>query len=142
MQARECSFRLANGRTCHAAATRNQPFCRHHGPKPAVAGPPPLSRRDRYSRLARWADLGRRVPWLDPSQVPSEAYSILESLLEDGTTGISDREAGRLLRGLLRRLGSVPFPLPGEPGVSGDPADPQLLSQMLAALGQQGLGRP
>lgn len=116
----ECQFILPTGHKCRCAATRNQPFCRHHGPKPP--GLPPLSRRQRYSRLARWALLGREIPQLELTQIPFEAYDILLSLLEDGSAGISDRGAGRLLRGLLRRFGSVPF---SPPVYKPDAATPQ-----------------
>ncbi len=95
----ECRYTLPNGRKCRGLAVHNQPFCRHHGPK--FSGPPPLPRRERYSRLSRWARLSRQLPWLAPSEIPSEFQNILLSLLENG---ISDREAGRLLRGLLLRL--------------------------------------
>jgi hypothetical protein len=153
MQARECHFRLPNGRKCRAAATRNQPFCRHHRPKPAVAGPPPLRKRDLYCRLGHWAHVSRNIPWFDPAEIPDEIYGILYSLLQDDVGGISDREAGRLLRGLLRRVGQVPFPLPGSSGADArsasfpmpmparqpadaDPlADPAALNRMMAALG-------
>ncbi len=109
---RECAFILPSGRKCRCAATRNQAVCRHHAPRPAIPGPPPTLRRELYSRHIRWTQLGRLTPWLDPAEIPNEVHSILRSLLEDGPLGISDREAGRLLRGLLRRLGQVPFPLP------------------------------
>jgi hypothetical protein len=120
MQAPECKFRLPNGHKCRCVATRNQPFCRHHGPK--SAGPPPLRRRDRYSRLARWAQLSRTLPWIEPSEIPFEIWAILHSLLEDD---ISDREAGRLLRALLQRHGDVPFPLPNEINAPPAPASPE-----------------
>lgn len=95
----ECRYTLPNGRKCRGLAVHNQPFCRHHGPK--FSGPPPLPRRERYSRLSRWARLSRQLPWLDAADIPGEFHNILLSLLENG---ISDREAGRLLRGLLLRL--------------------------------------
>jgi len=143
----ECCFTLPNGCKCRCAATRNQPFCRHHMPHSAG---PSISRRDRYSRIARWSQLSRGLAWLDPEEIPMEIYSILLSLLEDGPRGISDREAGRLLRGLLRRLGSVPFALPDpEPSPASAPAGPntraghdldsRLLSALLA-LGQAQAG--
>jgi hypothetical protein len=152
--ARECTHTLPTGRKCHCPATRNQALCRHHAPKPAVPGPPPLPKRDRYSRLARWTNLGRDIPWLAAAEIPSEIFNILYCLLEDG---ISDREAGRLLRGLLRRLGSVPFPVPDPSGASAplpeqprlappsvaapfvDPGayDPALLDSLLQSLGQR-----
>jgi hypothetical protein len=109
---RECSFILSTGRKCHGAANHNQALCRHHMPKPAHPGPPPAPKSERYSRIARWARLGRSLPWLDAAEIPSEIFNILYCLIEDGEGGISDHEAGRLLRGLLRRIGSVPFAIP------------------------------
>jgi hypothetical protein len=160
--ARECSYILPTGRNCRCPATRNQALCRHHAPKPAVAGPPPLAKRDRYSRLWHWAELSRGIPWLEPSEIPIEIYSILYALLQDDTLGISDREAGRLLRGLLRRLGSVPFsmpdsldmepeaaqpaprvlaaPPPSERKPAPPPLDPALFSSLLSSLERQVFG--
>jgi hypothetical protein len=115
MKVTECAFILPNGQKCRAAANRNQTLCRHHAP--AVSGPPPIRKSELYSRIRQWSHLGRRLPWLDKADIPIEIYGILLALLEDGDTGISDREAGRLLRGLLRRLGAIPFPMP-------DPVDP------------------
>ncbi len=119
----ECCFILPSGKKCRCAATRNQAVCRHHAPKPAFPGPPPVPKCDVYSRHNRWTRLGRNIPWLDSVEIPSEIYEILCCLIEDGPRGISDREAGRLLRGLLRRLGSVPFPIPEPPGMP-SPAQP------------------
>ncbi len=124
MRARECSHLLRTGHRCRCAALRNQPWCRHHAPKKAPAGPPPLRARDRYSRLSHWSDVGRTLAWIDPAEIPGEAYSILCALLEDGVGGISDRQAGRLLRGLLRRIGQVPFLPPGPPSVPTAPSQP------------------
>jgi len=124
MRARECSHLLANGHRCRCAAIRNQPWCRHHAPQGAAAPPPPLRARDRFSRLARWSGAVHRMPLLGPAEIPIQIYGILMSLLEDGDGGISDRQAGRLLRGYLRRLGKVPFPVPGRrpaPGASAPP---------------------
>src|ERR1700733_5116649 len=105
MQVRECAFRLPNGKQCRCAATRNQPFCRHHGPKPAVAGPPPIPANELYSRLRCWREMGREIPWLDPSEIPGAIDTIHYALLNDG---ISDLAAGRFLRALTKRLGCVP----------------------------------
>lgn len=104
----ECIHILPNGQKCRGTATRGHEFCRHHGPKPLGGGPPAPQPR-RISRIARWSSLSRNLPWIDPADLPIEAYSILLALLEDGVAGISDREAGRLLRGIVRRHGSVPF---------------------------------
>jgi hypothetical protein len=111
MQVRECAFRLPNGKQCRCAATRNQPFCRHHGPKPAVAGPPPIPANELYSRLRCWRQMGREIPWLDPSEIPGAIDTIHYALLNDG---ISDLAAGRFLRALTKRLGCVPSQLPGD----------------------------
>ena len=104
----ECTHILPNGQKCRGTATRGHEFCRHHGPKP-LGGAPPAPRPRQISRVARWSNLSRKLPWLDPADLPIEAYAILLALLEDGVAGISDREAGRLLRGIVRRHGSVPF---------------------------------
>jgi hypothetical protein len=109
MQVRECAFRLPNGKQCRCAATRNQPFCRHHGPKPAVAGPPPIPANQLYSRLRCWREMGREIPWLDPSEIPGAIDAIQYALLNDG---ISDLAAGRFLRALIKRLGCLPSELP------------------------------
>jgi hypothetical protein len=113
----ECRHALPNGQKCRCAATRNQKFCRHHGPKadPARNGAAAVPKNERYSRIRRWSALNRVLPSIDQAEIPFEAYSIFEALLRDGETGISDREAGRLLRSLFRRYGSVPFPFPSEP---------------------------
>ena len=118
----QCCFTLPNGKKCRCAATRNQQFCRHHAPKAAA---PSIPKRERLTRVRRWGTLNRMLPSIDPAEIPFEAYSIFEALLRDGPRGISDREAGRLLRGLFRRHGSVPFPLPSEEGAP--PATPPAL---------------
>ena len=124
MQVRECAFRLPTGKQCRCAATRNQPFCRHHGPKPAVAGPPPISPDQMYSRLRCWRQMGREIPWLDPSEIPGAIDNIHYALLNDG---ISDLAAGRFLRALIKRLGYIPTHLPEDvqkdtPGFAPHPA--------------------
>jgi hypothetical protein len=123
--AAECAFILSSGKKCRCVATRNQRFCRHHG---SAAAPRPRQPR-RYSRLAHWRDLGRYVGLIPLEEIPFDAYSILQALLEDGPVGISDRVAGRLLRALLLRYGSVPFNPPGadaepEPMPQSSPAVP------------------
>jgi len=112
MQAPECRFILRNGEKCRCVARRDHIFCRHHAPHPPVRSTLPDAR---YSRLAHWRDLGRAVATLPPEEVPFEAYVVLEALLQDGVGGISDRKAGSLLRGLLRRHGRVPFAAPEAP---------------------------
>jgi hypothetical protein len=108
----ECTFILPNGQKCRCIACRNQDRCRHHAPKPSAATPRPLPKHLLFSRHRRWSSLGREIPTMHPTQAPTDIYDILLALLTDGEQGISDREAGRLLRGLLRLLGSVPFPAP------------------------------
>jgi hypothetical protein len=112
MQARECEFRLASGRKCRAAANRNQPFCRHHAPVPAVPGPPPIPKEELYSDLRRWRRLGSQLHSMPVGEVPHAIWDILQCLVDRGpnSTGhISDLTAGRFLRTLLTRLGDVPF---------------------------------
>ncbi len=150
---RECSFILPNGNKCHCAATRNLDVCRHHAPKPAVPGPPPIPRRERYSDLIRWRTLGSRLPWMPKTQIPSAVYEILQCLVDRGENSsgrISDLTAGRYLRALLNRLGDVPFPDPdfaAEATPSASPAsvgslDPKELEALLAALVAPALNTP
>ena len=146
----ECTFILPNGQKCRCIACRNQDRCRHHAPKPSAATPRPLPKHLLFSRHRRWSSLGREIPTMHPTQAPTDIYDILLALLTDGEQGISDREAGRLLRGLLRLLGSVPFPAPAPPEVLADGVeipefdpealagrkyDPDLLNALLASLG-------
>jgi len=123
---RECCFILPNGLKCRCAATRNQALCRHHAPKPAADGPPPVPKCERYSDLSRWRRLGSKLRWMPLSAIPYTIHEILECLVDrgdDSTGRISDLTAGRFLRALLTRLGSVPFPEPGpEPYPASDPA--------------------
>ncbi|HEX4067627.1 MAG TPA: hypothetical protein VHZ09_16525 [Acidobacteriaceae bacterium] len=113
MNVLECRYILPTGQTCRCAALRNQRFCRHHAPRPLFAGPPPLPKRQQYSRLSRWRRLGQAATWLDPAEIPVEILGILESLLGQNAEPISNLAAGRYLRALLRRLGHLPFTLPG-----------------------------
>ncbi len=108
----ECTFILSNGKKCRCAATRHQEFCRHHGPKPANAGPRPAARRSRYTDHAKWCALGRNLRWLDPREIPFTVHHILESMIRPRPERLSDLVAGRYLRLLLLRLGQVPFPRP------------------------------
>ncbi|HEX4067934.1 MAG TPA: hypothetical protein VHZ09_18080 [Acidobacteriaceae bacterium] len=119
---RECCFILPNGLKCRCAATRNKALCRHHAPKPATAGPPPIPKCERYSDLIRWRRLGSKLQWMPLSEIPYTIRELLECLVDrgdDSTGRISDLTAGRFLRALLTRLGRVPFP---EPGPEPDPA--------------------
>jgi hypothetical protein len=144
----ECSQTLPSGQKCRCLALRDRDACRHH-----CAGPlPPLApRRGGFSRITRWRNLGLTVHTLPARDIPFHAFVLLGALLADGDDGISDREAGRLLRVLLRRHGSIPFaPPPGVkvgPDPDPDPApsagsvpqdlsqmfSPELLDQMLAS---------
>lgn len=109
MQAPECKFRLPNGHKCRCVATRHQSFCRHHGAQPA-----PRPKHD--ARRANWRELTTFLPHLAPSEIPPIVRVLLESLLHDDHRGVSDRYAGRTLRALLRRHGSVPAIRPDGPG--------------------------
>jgi hypothetical protein len=111
----ECTFILPAGRNCRCPATRNQLFCRHHAPKLAVPGPPPIPKHRRYSTLARWRSLGQNLQWLDPSEISLTIYEILECLAGTSSDRISELTAGRYLHILLQRLGQVPFPPPEIP---------------------------
>jgi hypothetical protein len=168
MQARECTFRLASGRKCHAAANRNQPFCRHHAPAQAVPAPPRIPRSERYSNLIRWRSLGSRLSTMPVDEIPQEIWALLQCLIDRGpnSTGrISDLTAGRFLRALLNRLGDVPFsdpdialasePLdtpahfpgagPAAPAFAaphGNASSAKELSALFAALGVPQLGVP
>ena len=110
MQAPECKFRLPNGHKCRCVATRNQTFCRHHGAEPA-----PHPARD--ARRTNWRDLTASLPTTQTSALPYlvYVYVLLEALLYDDDRGVSDRYAGRTLRNVLRRYGSVPATLPNDP---------------------------
>jgi hypothetical protein len=143
----ECTQILPTGQKCRALALRGRDACRHH-----LAGPPPprAPRRGGFSRISRWRDLGLTVHTLPAHDIPFQTFVLLGALLADGDDGISDREAGRLLRVLLRRHGRIPFaPPPGvrveldEPGPAsaagstpqdfGQMFSPELLDQMLAS---------
>jgi hypothetical protein len=120
----ECTHRLAAGRKCRGAALRGQPFCRHHDPNAAAPTQRPITQYERFSRHRRWIGIHHALPWFTPAEIPIEVFAILHALLEDGDQGISDREAGRLLRALLRRIGDVPFPLPDPDGPASEPPAP------------------
>ena len=149
---RECSFILSSGRKCRCAATRNQPVCRHHAPKPIVPTPPRPAKSECYSDLIRWRQLGCNLPWLDPASLASEVYDLLQCLIDRGenSTGhISDLTAGRFLRVLLNRIGDVPFPSPESAPTalhlapqSVPPLDNQSADALLATLAKQGLFSP
>lgn len=99
----ECTFILPSGKKCRCMASRNHKFCRHHG---APQRPRPATGEKPWSRVACWRDLGRALPGFPKEEIPTELLYILESLLHGM---ISDRTAGRILRGLLKRCGDVPL---------------------------------
>jgi hypothetical protein len=153
----ECTFILLNGRNCRCPATRNQLFCHHHAPKPAVPGPPPIPKNRLYSTLARWRALGQNLQWLDSRELPLAVYEILDCLIGKGNDRISDLSAGRYLRALLHRIGEVPFPLPDveQPApqptatsalpsglASGRKLGPQDFDALVRAFGDSGLVPP
>ena len=113
----ECRVVYPDGQRCRCRATDRHVFCRHHAPQPRV---PTLRNRAVPSR--RWIDLRRALPTLDPAEIPPAILYILSLLLEESPSRISDRNAGELLRALLRRCASVPFTLPGDPAPQPDPA--------------------
>ena len=126
----ECTFVRRNGRKCRAAANRNQAFCRHHAPKPASDGPPPIAKRNIYTNLAKWRALGRDLRWLDPAEIPFNVYEILNALTgANPGDHLSDLIAGRYLRALLTKIGEVPFP---QPGLEPSAAPPQAPSSQAA----------
>jgi hypothetical protein len=121
----ECSHILVNGQKCRCLALRGTSRCLHHCP--TALRPPAQPARPLFSRISRWRDLSRTVHTLPASDIPYHAFAILGSLIPDGDEGISDREAGRLLRALLRRHGAIPFPPPAgahihEENPASDPA--------------------
>jgi hypothetical protein len=113
----ECRFRYPDGQRCRCRATDQHVFCRHHAPQPRV---PTL--RNRAVPFRRWLDLRRALPTLDPAEIPPAILYVLSLLLQENPTRISDRNAGELLRALVRRCGSIPFTLPGDPAPEPDPA--------------------
>jgi hypothetical protein len=135
----ECRHTLRNGQKCRGAATRNHDFCRHHGPKPALAGPPPTAQCDRYSRLGRWRSFARQLPWLPPDQIPLAVYEVLGALTGlNPVDRLSAPVAGRYLGVLLSRLGRIPFPQPGFAEPSAPPAPPPPARDPVADLSDFG----
>jgi hypothetical protein len=113
----ECAFILPGGRKCRCMATRNHPFCRHHGAPPSGK---PRRDPDRWSRLACWRDFGRTAAKTPKPETVLQAMNVLESLRGNR---ISDRTAGRLLRIYLQRWDELPLvPAPETGWDSGDPA--------------------
>src|SRR5580698_1073763 len=99
----ECRHVFSNGKRCRCAATPAHVFCRQHAPQPRV----PTLR-------------SRALPTLDRAEIPPAILYLLSTLLEQDR--ISDRNAGALLRALLRRFGSVPFTLADDPAPEPDSA--------------------
>ncbi len=106
----ECRHIFSNGQRCRCRATDRHVFCRQHAPQPRV---PTL--RNCAIPFRRWIDLRRALPTLDRAEIPPAILFVLDTLLQEGPRGISDRSAGALLRALLRRFGQVPFTLPDDP---------------------------
>jgi|HubBroStandDraft_4_1064222.scaffolds.fasta_scaffold30941_1 hypothetical protein len=111
----ECRHVFSNGKRCRCAATPAHVFCRQHAPQPRV---PTL--RNRATPFRNWLDLRRALPTLDRAEIPPAILYLLSTLLEQDR--ISDRNAGALLRALLRRFGSVPFTLADDPAPEPDSA--------------------
>ena len=113
----ECRFVYPEGQRCRCRATDRHVFCRQHAPQPRV---PTL--RNRTIPFRSWIDLRRALPTLDRAEISPAILFVLDALLREGSLGISDRNAGLLLRALLRRHGSVPFTLPDDPAPEPDSA--------------------
>lgn len=120
----ECRFVYPDGQHCRCAATDRHVFCRHHAPQPRV---PTL--RNRAVPFRTWIDLRRALPTLDREEIPPAVLFLLSLLLQETPRRITDRNAGELLRWMLRRYGSAPFTLPDDPPRQPDPA--YALSQAL-----------
>jgi len=135
----ECRFTFPNGKRCRCRATPSHVFCRQHAPQAHLPRPRPLQPRSTGAGTSfrNWRDLERNLITLEPEELAAEAAYILDALLIDGPHGISDTNAGRLLRALLRRLGIVPFRLlddPTPPQINGYPVDPEAFERMLSLL--------
>jgi hypothetical protein len=137
----ECRFTFPNGKRCRCRATPSHVFCRQHAPQsPLLAARPRQNQSSSTSAgtlFFNWRELERNLITLEPREIAAEALYILNALLTDGSRGISDSNAGRLLRALLRRLGTVPFTLlndPTPPPVPGYPVDPEAFERMMSIL--------
>jgi hypothetical protein len=147
----ECRFTFPNGKRCRCRATPSHVFCRQHAPQAHLPRPRPLQPQNAGAGTSfrNWRDLERNLITLEPEELAAEAFYILDALLNDGPRGISERNAGRLLRAILSRLGFVPFCLPDDPAdepepaatpqaapspVSGYPGDPQAFERMISIL--------
>ncbi len=106
----ECRFTYPNGKRCRCRATAGHVFCRQHAPQPPV---PTL--RNRATPFRTWQAVRRHLATLDRAEIPPSILLVLNALLKEGPSGISDRGAGELLRALVRRFGGVPFTLPDDP---------------------------
>jgi hypothetical protein len=113
MMTPECTFVLPNTQKCRGSARRGKLFCRHHDPTSSVVPPVRhIPKTQSWSRHRRWLAVNRDLFAIRAADLPDEIFQILHALLGDGEDGISDREAGRLLRVFIRRNGSVPA-IPG-----------------------------
>lgn len=111
----ECRHIFSDGKRCRCAAVPTHVFCRHHAPQPR-----PRTLRPRGAGLLSWRDIRIHLATLSRDEVPSAILTLLSALLEDGSRSPSDRNAGALLRALVRRFGSVPFSLPTDPAPEPD----------------------
>jgi hypothetical protein len=111
----ECRHIFPNGKRCRCLAVATHVFCHHHAPQPR-----PRTLRPRGAALGTWREVKIHLATLAPNEIPAAILTLLSALLEDGPSTLSDRNAGALLRALVRRLGSVPFPLPTDPAPQPD----------------------
>jgi len=142
----ECRFIFPTGKRCRCRATPSHVFCRHHAPQPR-----PRTLRPPTAGFHPLIDVRRNLAVVTPQQIPAAILCILSALLEDGSHGISDVHAGTLLRSLLRRNGSVPFILPGDPAPQPDFAQQfsesldrvaAIIERHTAAISQSNMLRP
>jgi len=111
----ECRHIFPNGKRCRCLAVKTHVFCLHHAPQPR-----PRTLRPRGAGLGSWRDIQIHLATLARDEVPAAILTLLSALLEDGPRSPSDRNAGALLRALVRRTGSVPFTLPTDPAPEPD----------------------
>ncbi len=111
----ECRHIFPNGKRCRCRAVDTHVFCHHHAPQPR-----PRTLRPRCTGLDTWREVKIHLATLAPDEIPAAILTLLSALLEDGPRTLSDRNAGALLRALVRRVGSVPFTLPTDPAPQPD----------------------
>ena len=113
----ECTFVLPNGNKCRCLANRGHNLCRHHGAAPPVRSTRP--RTDRDADRTYWREMGETIRGRYPDDYPTRMLDLLDALRENR---ISDRAAGRLLRGLLQLHNPKETPLMSSPDAIGQPA--------------------